>query len=166
LRAPRLNSFFTYSRVPSLIGVGHASDIHFQMSSCGSLDGLEESPIESLDIYYSSHEHKSLPSVKILQNLPFLKKLRIGSGLTDLHAKELTGCKKIQILEAASFTGSLAFLKGWTQLSFLDLQNSGELTHLETLCDLPSLTEIRLRGSAMKRDRWPKALQDKLVFKN
>ena len=166
LRAPRLNSFFTYSRVPSLIGVGHASEIHFQMSSCGSLNGLEESPIESLDIYYSSHEHKSLPSLKILHKLPCLKKLRIGSGLTDVHAKELTACANIQSLETTNFSGSISFLKGWTQLSFLDLRNSGELVNLEALCDLPALTEIRLRGSAMKRDTWPKALQDRLNFKS
>ena len=165
LRAPRLKSFASYSRMPSLLGVGHASEIIFQISECQSLDGLEESPIESLDIYYSSHERKSLPSVNLMRKLPSLKKLRIGSGLTDLHAKELTDCENIQRLETSSFTGSLAFLKGWTQLSFLDLQNSGELTSLETLCELPSLNEIRLRGSAMKRDRWPKALQDKLVFK-
>ena len=166
LCAPRLNSFASSSRIPSLVGVGHASQIRFQMSKCESLDGLEESPIESLDIYYSSHDHKSLPSVKILHKLPSLKKLRIGSQLTNSHAKELTACEKIQRLEATSFTGSLAFLKGWTQLSFLDLQNSGELTSLETLSDLPALTEIRLRGSAMKRDAWPKALQDKLVFRS
>jgi hypothetical protein len=151
--------------MPSLLGVGHASEISFQISECQSLDGLEESPIESLDIYYSAHERKSLPSVNLMRKLPSLKKLRIGSGLTDLHAKELTDCENIQRLETSSFTGSLAFLKGWTQLSFLDLQNSGELTSLETLCELPSLNEIRLRGSAMKRDRWPKALQDKLIFK-
>lgn len=166
LQAPRLNSFASSSCIPSLVGVGHASQIRFQMSKCESLDGLEESPIESLDIYYSSHDQKSLPSVKILHKLPCLKKLRIGSQLTNLHAKELTACEKIQRLEATSFTGSLAFLKGWKQLSFLDLQNSGELTSLETLSDLPALTEIRLRGSVMKRDAWPKALQDKLVFRS
>lgn len=166
LRAPRLTSFDSSSRMPSLKGVGQASDIRFQMSECQSLDGLEESPIQSLDIYYSAHDLKSLPSVKILHKLPQLNKLRIGSGLTDLHAKELTGCAHIQRLEAASFTGSLAFLKGWTQLAFLDLQNSGELTSMEVLCDLPSLTEIRLRGSAMKREAWPKALQDRLVFRS
>jgi hypothetical protein len=166
LLAPRLNSFESSSRMPSLRGVGHASNIRFQMSECESLDGLEESPIESLDIYYSAHDFKSVPSVKILQKLPRLNKLRIGSGLTDLHVKELTGCANIQRLETANFTGSLAFLKGWTQLTFLDLQNSGELSSMETLCDLPSLTEIRLRGSAMKRETWPKALQDRLVFRS
>ena len=165
LQAPQLNSFDSSSRLPCLKGVGQASDIRFQMSECQSLDGLEESPIESLDIYYSAHD-KSLPSVKILHKLPQLNKLRIGSGLNDVHAKELTGCAHIQRLETASFTGSLAFLKGWTQLAFLDLQNSGELTSLETLCELPSLAEIRLRGSAMKRDTWPKALQDRLVFRS
>jgi hypothetical protein len=82
-----------------------------------------------------------------------------------LHYKELIACKNIQRLEAISFAGSLAFLKGWMQLSFLDLQNSGEPTSLETLSDLPALTEIRLRGSAMKRYTWPEALQDKLVFR-
>jgi len=166
LQAPRLNSFASSSRMPSLKGIGQASDIRFQMSECQSLDGLEDSPIESLDIYYSAHDFKSVPSVKLLHKLLRLNKLRIGSGLTDLHAKELIGCANIQRLETASFTGSLAFLDGWTQLAFLDLQNSGELTSMETLCNLPSLTEIRLRGSAMKRETWPKALQDRLVFRS
>lgn len=40
------------------------------------------------------------------------------------------------------------------------------MTDLETLCGLPSLVEIRLRGSAMKREAWPKALQDRLDFRS
>jgi hypothetical protein len=38
------------------------------------------------------------------------------------------------------------------------------LSELDILCALPSLAKIRLRGSAMKRDTWPKALQDRLDF--
>ena len=99
-----------------------------------------------------------------MHQLPKLKTLRIGSVLTARHANELVGCKQVQQLQTNSYSGSLAFLAGWESLTRLDLRNSGELTDLETLCGLPSLVEIRLRGSAMKRDTWPKALQDRLDF--
>jgi hypothetical protein len=163
-QAPCLTSFESWSRMPTLRGIGHASQIKFQIEFCDSLDGLEGSPIESLDIYYNDSDVKGLPSVKIFHELPGLKTLRIGSGLSVRHAKELIGCQQIQVLQTSSFRGSLAFLAGWESLACLDLRNSGELTDLETLCQLPSLVEIRLRGSIMKRDTWPKALQDRLDF--
>jgi hypothetical protein len=117
-----------------------------------------------LDLYYNERDAKGLPSIQVLHQLPQLKTLRIGSALADRHAKEVVGCKQIQQLQTNSYSGSLAFLAGWESLALLDLRNSGELTDLEVLCDLPSLARIRLRGSAMKRDTWPKALQDRLDF--
>lgn len=164
LRAPALTSFEARSRMRSMQGVGHASDIRFQIQYCESLDGLEGSPIESLDIHYNERDAKGLPSAKVFHQLARLKTLRIGSRLSDRHAKELVGCTQIRVLDTNAFAGSLAFLAGWDSLTHLDLRNSGELTDLETLCGLPSLVEIRLRGSAMKRDTWPKALQDRLDF--
>jgi hypothetical protein len=164
LQAPRLKLFETSSRMRSMHGVGHASDIRFQIQYCDSLEGLEGSPIESLDIYYNDRDVKGLPSIQVFHQLPQLKTLRIGSSLTDRHVKELVGCAQIQVLQTNSFRGSLSFLAGWESLTRLDLRNSGELTDLETLCQLPSLVEIRLRGSAMKRDTWPKSLQDRLDF--
>ena len=163
-QAPCLTSFESWSRMPTLRGIGHASQIKFQIEFCDSLDGLQGSPIESLDVYYNDTDVKGLPSVKVFHELPGLKTLRIGSGLSVRHAKELTACQQIQVLQTSSFRGSLAFLAGWESLTHLDLRNSGELTDLETLCLLPSLVEIRLRGSIMKRDTWPKALQDRLDF--
>ena len=163
-QAPYLISFESWSRMPTLRGVGHAKEIKFQIQHCDSLEGLSGSPIESLDVYYNDADVKSLPSVKVFHELPGLKTLRIGSGLSVRHAKELVGCRQIQVLQTSSFRGSLAFLAGWESLTRLDLRNSGELTDLETLCQLPSLVEIRLRGSIMKRDTWPKALQDRLDF--
>ena len=163
-QAPYLISFESWSRMPTLRGVGHAKEIKFQIQHCDSLEGLSGSPIESLDVYYNDADVKSLPSVKVFHELPGLKTLRIGSGLSVRHAKELVGCRQIQVLQTSSFRGSLAFLAGWESLTRLDLRNSGELTDLETLCQLPSLVEIRLRGSSMKRDIWPKALQDRLDF--
>ncbi len=164
IQAPSLTAFESWSRMPTLHGVGHASQIRFQITYCESLDGLEGSPIESLDLYYNERDAKGLPSVKVLHQLPELKILRIGSGLTERHAKELVGCAQIQELQANSYSGSLAFLAGWESLARLDLRNSGELTDLDILCELPSLARIRLRGSAMKRETWPKALQDRLDF--
>jgi hypothetical protein len=164
MQAPRLTEFESWSRMPTLRGVGHASKIQFQLAYCDSLEGLEGSPIESLDLYYNERDAKGLPSIQVLHQLPQLKTLRIGSALADRHAKEVVGCKQIQQLQTNSYSGSLAFLAGWESLALLDLRNSGELTDLEVLCDLPSLARIRLRGSAMKRDTWPKALQDRLDF--
>ena len=164
LQAPKLKFFETSSRMQSMHGVGHASDIRFQIQYCDSLEGLEGSPIESLDLYYNDRDVKVLPSIQVLHHLPQLKTLRIGSSLTDQHAKELVGCAQIQVLDTNCFRGSLTFLAGWEGLTRLDLRNSGELTDLESLCQLPSLVEIRLRGSAMKRDTRPKALQDRLDF--
>ena len=163
-QAPCLTTFESWSRMSSLRGVGHASQIKFQIEYCDSLEGLEGSPIESLDLYYNERDAKGLPSIQVLHQLPQLKTLRIGSALTDRHAKELVACGQIRDLQANSYSGSLAFLAGWDSLTRLDLRNCGELTDLETLCGLPSLVEIRLRGSAMKRDTWPKALQDRLDF--
>jgi hypothetical protein len=164
IQAPRLTSFDSWSRMKTLRGVGHASEIKFQITYCESLDGLEGSPIESLDLYYNERDAKDLPSIQVLHQLPQLKTLRIGSGLTAQHAKDLVGCAQIQDLQTNSYSGSLAFLAGWESLARLDLRNSGELTDLDILCALPSLAKIRLRGSAMKRDTWPKALQDRLDF--
>jgi len=164
LQAPKLKFFETSSRMRSMHGVGHATDIRFQIQYCDSLEGLEESLIESLDLYYNDRDVKGLPSIQVLHQLPQLKTLRIGSMLTDRHAKELVGCAQIQVLQTNNFRGSLRFLAGWESLTRLDLRNSGELTDLETLCQLSSLVEIRLRGSAMKRDTWPKSLQDRLDF--
>ena len=163
-QAPCLTSFESWSRMPTLRGVGHATVIKFQIEFCDSLEGLEGSPIESLDLYYNERDTKGLPSIQVLHQLPQLKTLRIGSALAARHAKELVGCKQVQQLQTNSYSGSLAFLAGWESLMRLDLRNSGELTDLETLCGLPSLVEIRLRGSAMKRDTWPKALQGRLDF--
>jgi hypothetical protein len=72
----------------------------------------------------------------------------------------------VQSLQASSFKDSLAFLAGWDRLAEIDLRNSDELTDLETLCCLPSLTLVRLRGAAMKREAWSKALQDRLDFRS
>jgi hypothetical protein len=163
-QAPCLTSFESWSRMPTLRGVGHATVIKFQIKFCDSLEGLEGSPIESLDLYYNERDTKGLPSIQVLHQLPQLKTLRIGSALAARHANELVSCKQVQQLQTNSYSGSMAFLAGWESLTRLDLRNSGELTDLEILCDLPSLVEIRLRGSAMKRDTWPKALQDRLDF--
>ena len=108
-----------------------------------------------------SRTHKVQP---ILQGLGPGVAFHGGSALAARHAKELVGCKQVQQLQTNSYSGSLAFLAGWESLMRLDLRNSGELTDLDTLCGLPSLVEIRLRGSAMKRDTWPKALQGRLDF--
>ncbi len=164
IQAPRLTSFDSWSWMKTLRGVGHASEIKFQISYCESLDGLEGSPIESLDLYYNERDAKGLPNVQVVHQLPQLKILRIGSVLAEQHAKDLVGCAQIQDLQTNSYSGSLAFLAGWESLARLDLRNSGELTDLDVLCELPSLARIRLRGSAMKRETWPKALQDRLDF--
>ena len=74
------------------------------------------------------------------------------------------GCAQIECLEASSYRGTLGFLEGWNSLTELDLRNSGPLEGIEAVEALPNLKRIRLRGSEMKRDSWPKSLQDVLDY--
>jgi len=164
LRAPALKAFKGARRLTSLRGVGHASTLEFQVGSCDSLDGLAGSPVTSLDLSSSYREGEQSPSLALVREVPGLQAVCIGPSLSEQHARELTGCAQVQQLRARGYAGSLAFLAGWSQLAEIDLMDSGELTDLETLCDLPSLVQIRLRRSAMKRETWPKALQDRLDF--
>ncbi len=165
-RAPALQTFKSYSRLVSLQGVGHAATLEFQLEDCGSLEGLAGSPAASLNLYCAPRKGVKLPSVALVHEVPGLHTVRIGQTLTEQHARELTGCKQVQRLQANGYRGSLAFLAGWERLSEIDLRDSGELTELDTLCALPSLALVRLRGAAIKRDAWPKALQDKLDFRS
>jgi hypothetical protein len=164
LRAPALKAFKGAPRLTSLRGVGHASTLEFRVGSCDSLDGLAGSPVTSLDLSSSYREGEQSPSLALVREVPGLQTVKIGPSLSEQHALELTGCAQVQHLRARGYAGSLAFLAGWSQLAEIDLINSGELTDLETLCGLPSLKFVRLRRSAMKRDTWPKALQDRLDF--
>ncbi len=166
LRAPALTAFEGYSRLTSLKGVGHAAKLTFYLADCESLDGLAGSPVTSLDLHYLEKHTAKLPSFAVIHEVPNLHTLRIAPTLTPQHARELTGCVQVQCLQAHGYRGSLAFLAGWTQLAEIDLRDSGELTDLEMLCTLPSLTLVRLRGAALKRESWPKALQDRLDFRS
>lgn len=166
LQAPELTSFEGRCRLPSLRGVGHCEKIVFYLEDCDSLDGLAGSPVTSLDLYYVNPQSARLPSFAVIHEVPKLHTLRIGRKLAGKHVRELTACGQIHRLQANGYSGSLAFLEGWTQLTEIDLRDSGELSDLETLCTLPSLSLVRLRGAAMKRDSWPKALQDRLDFKS
>ncbi len=166
LRAPALQTFKSYSRLTSLRGVGHASTLEFQLEACSSLEGLAGSPVTSLNLYCSPRKGVKLPSLAVIHEVPGLHTVRIGQTLTEQHAQELTGCAQVRRLQANHYAGSLAFLTGWTQLAEIDLRDSGELSSLETLCDLPSLSLVLLRGAAMKREAWPKALQDRLDFRS
>lgn len=166
IEAPALTTFEGHCQLSSLRGVGHASTLKFNVQSCKSLDGLAGSPVTELSLHYFDPKGAKLPSFALVHEVPGLRKIQIGQSLTERHAKELTGCAQVQALQAYGYSGSLAFLAGWTQLAEIDLRNSGTLTDLETLCDLPSLTLVRLKGAAMKREAWPKALQDRLDFRS
>lgn len=166
LRAPALQSFKSDSRLASLRGVGHAGTLEFRLDACESLDGLAGSPVKTLDFYYSVRKGTKLPSLAVIHEVPELKSLRIGPSLTEAHLHDLSACAQVQRLQANHYSGSLAFLAGWMQLAEIDLRDSGELTDLGTLCSLPSLTRVRLRGAAIKRESWPKALQDRLDFRS
>jgi hypothetical protein len=164
LQAPKLNSFESYGcQLSDFHGVGHANNVQFTLDGCNSLEGLEGSPLESLDLYYSER-HVFKNSVSVVHKLPNLKTLRIGNTLSLQHIQELKGCEQIKAINARGYSGSLSFLQGWNNLTQIDLRDSGELSDIETLCDLVSLVNIRLRGSAMKRNTWPKVLQERLDF--
>ena len=151
------------ANITSFKGIGHARKIEIPVESYPSLEGLEDSPIENFSIYYN-REEGDLPDLSLMPRLLNLKTLRIGSILTAAHQKQLMGCGQIERLEAESFKGDLSFLEGWNNLTELDLRNSGPLEGIEAVEALPNLKRIRLRGSEMKRDSWPKSLQDVLDY--
>jgi len=164
MKAPSLDDVFLYgAKINSFKGIGHARKIEIPVGNYPSLDGLENSPIENFSIHYN-REEGDLPDLSLMPKLPHLKTLRIGSILTAVHQKQLTGCAQIERLEAGSYKGDLGFLKGWDNLTELDLRNSGMLEGIDAVEVLPNLKRIRLRGSEMKRDTWPKALQDVLDY--
>lgn len=159
MNAPSLDKVFMYGKkITSFKGIGHAHKITISVDSYSSMEGLENSPIEEFDIYYNSVEGE-LPDLSLMPNLNHLKMLRIGPVLTDDHQKQLTNCSQIVRLEASSYKGDLRFLDGWDSLTELDLRNSGTLSGIEVVEALPNLKRIRLRGSEMKRNSWPKSLQ-------
>ena len=151
------------TRIVSFRGIGHARKIEISTDSYPSLEGLEDSPLENFSIFYNS-ESGNLPDLSLMPRLPHLKALRIGAMLTTAHQKQLIGCAQIECLEASSYRGTLGFLEGWNSLTELDLRNSGPLEGIEAVEALPNLKRIRLRGSEMKRDSWPKSLQDVLDY--
>ena len=164
LKAPSLEDVFMYgTRIVSFRGIGHARKIEISTDSYPSLEGLEDSPLENFSIFYNS-ESGNLPDLSLMPRLPHLKALRIGAMLTTAHQKQLIGCAQIECLEASSYRGTLGFLEGWNSLTELDLRNSGPLEGIEAVEALPNLKRIRLRGSEMKRDSWPKSLQDVLDY--
>jgi hypothetical protein len=164
MKAPSLDDVFLYgANIISFKRIGHARKIEIPIGNYPSLEGLENSPIENFSIHYN-REEGDLPDLSLMPKLPHLKTLRIGSILTAVHQKQLTGCAQIERLEAGSYKGDLRFLKGWDSLAELDLRNSGMLEGIDAVEALPNLKRIRLRGSEMKRDTWPKSLQDVLDY--
>lgn len=165
LRAPALQKFQGDCHLPSLRGVGHVPEINFSVYDCASLEGLAGSPAQSLNLQLHDNQKFQKLDLAVLREMPQLRTLRLGQTLTPRQTEQITGCAQVQALQARQFSGSLAFLAGWTALTEIDMRDAGELTDLETLCDLPALAHVYLRGAATKREAWPKALQDRLDFR-
>lgn len=164
MNAPSLDEvFLSDADITSFKGVGHAREIRIDPKHYSSLEGLENSPIEDFSIS-GTLEEGDLTDLSLMSKLPHLKTLKIPSILSAAHQKQLTGCAQIKRLEATYYKGDLSFLKGWDSLDELDLRDSGMLEGIDAVEALPNLKRIRLRGSKMKRDSWPKSLQDILDY--
>lgn len=171
LVAPALKTFNSWGRwsqgrtlLDNLRGLAQVEDFTFWSSSIASLDGLQGSPVKELNL--GSLEGR-LENLAALAEMPQLRRLTLPSDQDVLNHDALQALPPLPELESLTlqgYSGSLAFLAGWTGLQTLDLQQSGAMTDLETLIALPALETIMLRGAHLKRNAWPEALQGKLEY--
>jgi internalin A len=171
LVAPALKTFNSWGRwsqgrtvLDNLRGLAQIEDFTFWSSSIASLDGLQGSPVKELNL--GSLEGR-LENPAALAEMPHLRRLTLPSDQEVLNHDALQALPPLPELESLTlqgYSGSLAFLAGWTGLQTLDLQQSGAMTDLETLIALPALETIMLRGAHLKRNAWPEALQGKLEY--
>ena len=135
-------------------------DLHSYLTEVQSIDSLVESQLSELDV---SNFPGSFEAIKVIKTL---RRLRLPRSLTSQRVEQLTACDTITNLDMNGFSGSLGFLAGWNALFALDLRDSGNLTGIEVLLTLPALQSVRLKGAQLKRDAWPKPLQDRMTYKD
>jgi hypothetical protein len=169
-------------KLDNLKGIGQSKSLNFprrwnSQVFVVSFNGVEGNgyltKLEIGDLLYSS----DLSALAELPNLQALKghyprgysssKQRADDFLRlekRLCLSSLVKLDKVVTLEANNYAGSLAFLGDWRSLEKLVMGDSGPLTDLEALTNLPALSCIKVRGCKTKRKMWPDQLQEALDF--
>jgi hypothetical protein len=160
LQAGILDTVDFSGKAQSLKGLGPIRTLHSYLTEVQSIDSLVESQLSELDV---SNFPGSFEAIKVIKTL---RRLRLPRSLTSQRVEQLTACDTITNLDMNGFSGSLGFLAGWNALFALDLRDSGNLTGIEVLLTLPALQSVRLKGAQLKRDAWPKPLQDRMTYKD
>lgn len=160
LVAPALGRVTLYGSARTLDGLGGIHSLDCSLDGVDSIDALAESGLQSLDL-------SRFPGrFEVVRKMLSLQRLTLPAELTPERAVALRGLGQITTLALRQFSGSLEFLRGWDALSTLDLRDSRQLTEIDVLLDLPNLQKIRLKGAEMKRERWPKALQERMTYRD
>ncbi len=142
----------------SLDGLGPVQVLQLWDCTVGDFSGVASAAVTALDLT----DCTCGAGLAAVGRIATLRTLKFNVQTVGAALQQLPPCPQIQSLEIPGYTGSLAFLAGWTALEVLDLRNSGELTDLDALTGLTALQKIRIRGATIKRDAWPASLKDSL----
>lgn len=160
LQAERLETVHFSAKAASLKGLGRITHLNSSLMEVQSIDSLSDSQLSQLDVGNFPGSFKAIASIESL------RRLRLPRSLSPQRYAQLKACAQITQLDAKGFSGSLGFLAGWNALSVLDLRDSADLADIETLLALPALQSLRLKGAQLKRDAWPKQLQDRMHYRD
>jgi hypothetical protein len=160
LKAPALDRFTLYGSASSLQGLGAFRRLEGSLSSVDSIDALVDSQVTDLDLCGFKGPYEPVSRIQSLRQLV------VSSTLSQEQFQALEACRQIVTLTTRRFSGSLSFLRSWQALETLDLRDSGELSDLQVLLGLPSLSRIRLKGAQMKRESWPAELQERMTYRD
>ena len=147
-------------RARTLDGLGGIHELDSYLDGVASIDALANSLVQRLNLQGFPGRFDVVPQMQAL------RRLDLPPTLTSERAFALQACVQIRWLEMQGFSGSLAFLQGWEALSTPDLRNSRQLSDIDVLLAPPNLQTIRLKGAEMKREQWPKALQERLTYRD
>jgi len=153
------------AKLDNLAAFSSASELRILNCILPTLAGIENCNLTSFDLCWLDKSTKDIESLKKVSTLAELR-ITSAKAYSASILKQLQNFTQVQKLHAGQFSGSLLFLTGWNSVQILDLMSSGDLEDLEILDTLPKLEKIRLNGAKMKRDLWPKHLQNLLDYKS
>ena len=139
----------------------HAEYPWYAEYKANSLDGLQDSVIEELDLSAFKDSLKDLSAIGAMAQLRELRLPVLDRGVLET----ITSANQIESLTCRGFEGSLAWVGSLKGLRVLGLQHSGLLTDMEIISGLPRLETVLLRGAKSKRESWPEAIRGKLDYR-
>ena len=157
-------NFFGVS-VENLEGISTVKDIDFYYCDIRSLAGLAKTSVVALDL---SGINKVPASFDSISSVTTLKRLTLPTEevvVQQLPMHQLRGLANVEYLDTTGLSGSLAWLEGWTSLTWLKLEKSGRLIDLDILSKLPKLETIIFRGAVTKKDDLLESIQSRSTFK-